>query len=463
MEILQHIYRWVWGIPTLMLILLVGLYLGFKTRFCQLRLLPRSLKFFFSRVSSKQQPQAGTSSFQALCTALAATVGTGNLAGVAGAIALGGPGSVFWMWLCAILGMGLKFAEATLAIRYRAKNTAGEVVGGPMYMIKAALPKTLWPMASVYAFFGVVAALGVGNATQIGTVVAALSDTAAAFGVSVTFGTKLLLGLLLAALIGAILLGGARRIGRGAELLVPFAAGLYMLLCVVVLIARWQKIPSAFGMILEGAFSPQAVTGGMIGSALIALRTGVSRGIFTNEAGMGTASIAHASAAVDHPVQQGMMGIVEVFLDTMVICTLTALVILVSGVPISYGVDLGVQLTVAAFSTVLGSWVSVIITLSLCLFALATVLGWGLYGLRCAQFLFGDRVWRIFSCLQILMVVVGALLRADVIWLIAEIVNGLMAIPNLIVIGVLTPQLIAIYKNYLLGGTYENFHQCQSL
>ena len=463
MDFLQHIYHWVWGVPTLVLILSIGLYLSLRTRFCQLRLLPRALKMFFSRFACSQQTVDGVSSFQALCTALAATVGTGNLAGVAGAIAIGGPGAIFWMWLCGILGMVIKFAEATLAIHFRTKNTAGETVGGPMYMIRQGLPKAFWPLASIYAFLGLVAAFGVGNATQVGTVISSVVDTAASFGFSFPLWGKLLLGLVLAALIGVLLLGGAKRIGRAAEHLVPFGAGLYLLLGLTVLIARWQAIPAAFLAILRGAFCPQAVTGGAIGSMLIAVRTGVSRGVFTNEAGMGTASIAHASATVRHPVEQGLMGIVEVFLDTIVICTVTALVILLSGVPIPYGVDAGVQLTSAAFSNVLGSWVGVVISLSLCLFALATVLGWGLYGLRCAQFLFGPGGEKTFAILQIFTVALSAVCRVDAVWLLAEILNGLMVIPNLIALGALSPRLISIYKSYLHGGTYENFYQCQSL
>lgn len=460
MEFLQRIYQWVWGIPTLILILALGLFLSFATGFCQLRLLPVGLRAFFSclRVEGKDR-----SSFQALCTALAATVGTGNLAGVAGAITLGGPGAIFWMWMCGLLGMVIKFAEATLAIHYRCRNAAGEWIGGPMHMIRFGLSKRCHPFAVAYAAFGLIAAFGVGNATQIGTVISSLSGTAAVFGFELSVGGKLLIGAVLAALIGAMLLGGAKRIGRAAELLVPFAAGLYLLLGLTVLIARWQAIPAAFSSIIYGAFSPRAVTGGAIGSVLTVLRTGVSRGVFTNEAGMGTASIAHASAAVSHPVLQGMMGIVEVFLDTIVICTVTALVILLSGVPIAYGVDAGIALTNAAFSAVLGPWVGVVITIALCLFALATVLGWGLYGLRCAQYLFGDGGQKHFSILQMLAIVLSSVFRADALWLMAEIINGLMAIPNLIALGVLTPQLISIYKSYLHGGTYENFHQCQSL
>ena len=463
MFFLRQIYQWVWGVPTLVLILSVGVYLSLRTGLCQLRLLPKALRQFFSRFSAKREEADGVSSFQALCTALAATVGTGNLAGVAGALTLGGPGAIFWMWLCGLLGMVIKFAEATLAIHFRSRNAAGELVGGPMYMIRQGLPKRFGPLASIYALFGVVAAFGVGNATQVSTVISAVSHIATTFDLVFSLRGKLLLAAALALLLGSMLLGGAKRIGRATEALVPIAAVLYLLLGLTVLIARWQMIPNAFLAIFRGAFSPQAVTGGMVGSALIALRTGISRGVFTNEAGMGTASIAHASAAVTHPVEQGMMGIVEVFLDTIVICTITALVILVSGWPIPYGTDAGIELTNAAFSNVIGSWVSILLTVALCLFAIATVLGWGLYGLRCAQYLFGLGGEKVFALLQVLTIFLSALFRVDAVWLLAEIVNGLMAIPNLIALGALTPRLITIYKSYLHGGTYENFYQCQSL
>lgn len=463
MKILQSVYNAVWGVPTLILILGVGIYLSVRTGFAQLRFFPKAMKLFASRMFGKRGAGESVSSFQALCTALAATVGTGNLAGVAGAIAIGGPGAIFWMWLCGILGMVIKFAEATLAVRYRAENSAGEFVGGPMYLIRLGLPKAFWPLAGMYAFFGVVAAFGVGNATQINTVITGVADTLAIFGYSMPQWGKLMSGIGLAALIGVMLLGGAKRIGAIAERMVPFAAGLYLLLGLAVLALRWNRIGEAFSAIVCGAFSPAAVTGGCIGSAMVALRTGVSRGVFTNEAGMGTASIAHAGAQVHHPVEQGLMGIVEVFLDTIVICTFTALVILVSGVDIPYGVDAGISLTTAAFSAVLGPWVSVVITLSLCLFALATVLGWGLYGIRCAQYLFGDNAWKRFVYLQVVTVILSAILRADTVWLLAEIINGLMAIPNLIALWALTPTLINLYKSYLNGGTYENFHQRQSL
>ena len=463
MPFLQRIYQIVWGVPTMLLILSVGVYITWRTRFAQLRLLPAALKQFFGRMVDKREEDHGVSSFQALCTALAATVGTGNLAGVAGAIAIGGPGAIFWMWICGLIGMILKFAEATLALRYRVKSPTGEWVGGPMYMIRQGLPKWLHPLSGIYAFFGVAAAFGVGNATQINTVIAGVTDTLALFGHTLDLEGKLLLGVLLAAMIGAMLLGGAKRIGQAAELLVPFAAGAYLCLGFVVLLLRFSRIDDAFCAIVQGAFHPDAVTGGLVGSVWCVLRTGVSRGIFTNEAGMGTASIAHASAQVRHPVEQGMMGLVEVFADTIVICTITALVILVSDVPIPYGLDAGIRLTIAAFAAVLGNWVSTVIVLCTCLFALATVLGWGLYGIRCAQYLFGDGVWKRFALLQIVTVLLGAVIRADTVWLLAEIVNGLMAIPNLIALWVLTPECILLYKNFLYGGNYENFHQRQPL
>ena len=464
MAILQRLYRLVWGAPALVLILGAGLLLSLRTGFAQIRLIPRALRHFCARMAG--QEQGGTSSFRALCTALAATVGTGNLAGVAGAIAIGGPGAIFWMWICGILGMMLKFAEATLAVAYRSKNAAGETVGGPMYMICRGMGEKWRFLAWIYCFFGVIAAFGVGNATQINTVISSTEDMLRFLGFRALPWFKLMLGAALAAVIGCMLLGGAQRIGRMAEILVPFVAALYLLLGAMVLILRWEAIPAAFTSIVRGAFQPAAVTGGMVGSAMSALRIGVSRGVFTNEAGMGTAAIAHAAATVKHPVEQGMMGIVEVFLDTIVICTVTALVILCSGVSVPYGVDVGVSLTTEGFATVLGPWVSVVIALSLCLFALATVLGWGLYGIRCAQFLFGQKAWKCFVYLQVATVVLGSVLETGTVWLLAEIINGLMAIPNLIALLALSPQLVKLIKSYkreMIGEEHENIHQCQPL
>ena len=442
--ILETINSFIWGVPTLVLILGLGLYLSVGSGFAQIRLLPASMKAFFA---PPKRAKEGISPMEALCTALAATVGTGNLAGVAGAMAIGGPGAIFWMWVCALFGMVTKMAEATLSVRYR-ERSGGEYLGGPMYMIRNALPKRFHWLASCYAFFGVVAAFGVGNATQINAVITGANRMLLSFGCRPTIWMDLFLGTVLAALIGTLLLGGAKGIGKAAEKLVPVAAVAYLLLGLAVLIARGQAIPSAFAAIIQGALDPKAVTGGFIGSVLITLRTGVARGVFTNEAGMGTAGIAHAGAEVAHPVDQGLLGIMEVFLDTIVICTMTALVILVSGVAIPYGTDPGVELTTAAFSAVCGDWVSVFITAALCCFAIATVLGWGLYGARCAQYLFGENSWAKFVILQAVTVIVGSVLKTGTVWLLAETVNGLMAIPNLIALAMLSPEFFRLLKQY---------------
>ena len=446
-EILEKVYGLVWGVPALVLILGVGVYLSLRTGFAQLRLFPAACRCFLRRMLGRGERLEGVSPFQALCTALAATVGTGNLAGVAGAIAIGGPGAIFWMWICALLGMATKLAEAVLAVRYRVKE-GEEFLGGPMYMIcKGMGPRWAW-LGGMYSFFGIVAAFGVGNATQINAVITGIHDCVQAFGGTPTRQLDLFLGFILAMIVLILLLGGVSRIGRVTERLVPFAAAGYLLMGALVLILRLEAIPDALSAIVRGAFSPQAVTGGLVGSALSTLRIGVSRGVFTNEAGMGTASMAHAAARVDHPVEQGLLGIMEVFLDTIVICTMTALVILCSGVPIPYGTDVGVTLTNHSFSAVLGDWTSIFLAGSLCLFAFATVLGWGLYGARCAQYLFGRDVWRKFAWLQAGMVVVGAVMNTGTVWLLSEIVNGLMAIPNLIALAALSPELCRLLHEY---------------
>ncbi len=444
---LETLNRFVWGVPALVLILGVGLYLSIRTGFVQIRLFPKAVRSFLRQFKDRSEHN-DVSPYQALCTALAATVGTGNLAGVAGAIAIGGPGAIFWMWVCAVLGMVTKFSEAVLAIRYRARNENGEFVGGPMYMIENGLGKKWKWMASVYCFFAVVASFGVGNATQINAVIGGFNSVLISVGGHETQWGNLLMGVVLAILITVLLLGGAKRIGSVAEKLVPFASVGYILLGGIVLIMRAQAIPGAFLSIIQGAFSPKAVTGGVLGSAFTALRVGASRGVFTNEAGMGTASIAHGAAKVKHPVEQGLMGIMEVFLDTIVICTMTTLVILCSGVPIGYGTDTGVQLTAQAFSSVMGDWVSIPIALALCCFAIATVLGWGLYGARSAQYLFGEKAWKWFVYVQAVTVVLGSLLGTGTVWMLSETVNGLMAIPNLITLAMLSPELIRLVRDY---------------
>ncbi len=456
MKLISTLNAAVWGAPALILILGVGLYLSITLGFPQIALFPQALRAFFRKLFPGKKEESN-SSFQALCTALAATVGTGNLVGVAGAICLGGPGAIFWMWVCGLLGMVTKYAEATLAVRYRIRTEDG-CIGGPMYMITQALGEHFRPMAAAYSFFGVIAAFGVGNATQVNAVVAGVHDLMRRFGGRKPPGFDLVLGLFLALLVGAMLFGGAKRIGVAAERLVPVLALSYILLCGGVLIAKADAIPGAFLAIVEGAFSPKAVTGGMLGSAFQALRVGCSRGVFTNEAGMGTASIAHAGADVPHPTDQGLMGIMEVFLDTILICTLTALVILVSGVPIPYGVDAAGDLTNAAFAVVYGDAASVFLAGALICFAIATVLGWGLYGGRCAEFLFGAKAWRFFALVQTVTVVLGAVMDTELVWQLAELFNGLMAIPNLILLAALSPELRRLTLERKRGTDYADFH-----
>lgn len=425
------VHSFVWGVPVLVLIIGVGLYLSVLTDFVQFRRFGESIRLFLSHLHSAEKSD-GVSPLQALCSALAATVGTGNIVGVAGAICLGGPGAVFWMWLCGLIGMATKYAEVTLAVSYRVRQN-GNYVGGPMYMISDGL-KLPW-LGKLYAALGILACFGVGNWAQVNAVVTGIS--------SLTDGTVnlWLLGLGLALLTGVTLVGGIRRIGRVAEGLVPGASLVYLLLCVSVLIIRIDQLPNAFHRIFVGAFSPRAATGGMLGSLLVTLRTGCSRGVFSNEAGMGTASMAHSSVDTDHPSEQGMMGIIEVFLDTMVICTMTALAILSSGVGIPYGTDVGLALAEAGFSDVLGDWSCMVLTGCMCCFAFATVLGWSLYGAACAGFLFGEGAVKQFYFLQAIMVTVGAVMNTQTVWQVCEILNGAMAIPNLIALILLGPSL----------------------
>ena len=444
--LLDRINGFVWGAPTLVLILGVGLLLSVLTRWAQLRLLPLALVQFKTKLTQKPETD-GISPFQALCTALAATVGTGNLVGVAGAIAIGGPGSIFWMWICAFLGMITKYAEAVLAVRYRV-HCSGEYVAGPMYVIREGIGKRWHFLAYIYCFFGVIAALGVGNAVQINAVISGINGVICSFGGSETRQVNLLLACFLAALVGMMTLGGAKRIGETAEILMPVISICYICLCIGVMIVRLDAVAEALRSIIWGAFCPEAVTGGAVGSGFIALRTGVSRGVFTNEAGMGTAGIAHGTAAVSHPAEQGLMGIVEVFLDTLVICTLTALVILCSGIPIRYGSDGAGDLTSQAFSAVYGDWVKIFLAAAMCCFAFGTVLGWGLYGARCAQFLFGDGSWKWFAAAQTGVVFLGAMLESGTVWARAETVNGLMEIPSLLALVILRREVAELTADY---------------
>ena len=392
--------NFIWGVPAMICIFGVGLYLSLRTRFLQIRKFPYAIRTTIGRMFRKKDASDGAiTPFQAVCTALAATVGTGNIAGVAGAIAIGGPGAVFWMWISALLGMCTKFAEVTLAVFYREKNANGELVGGPMYYIKNGLGKKWHFLAYLFAAFGVLTVFGTGNATQVNTITTAINSALMNYHVisekSVSL-SNLIQGIIIAALVALILLGGVKRIAQVTEKLVPFMALFYIILALGVILLNINTIPSVFVSIFKGAFRPSAVTGGIVGSMIMSVKKGVSRGIFSNEAGLGTGSIAHACADTRKPVKQGMFGIFEVFTDTIVICTLTALVILCSGTSITYGQAAGAELTISGFTATYGNWVSLFTALAMCCFAFSTILGWGLYGARCIEFLFSEKITKYF-------------------------------------------------------------------
>ena len=433
LEFLNYLNGAIWGVPGVVLIALTGIYLTVRTGFSQFRMLPEALRAFL-RQFKKDDNGAGVSGYEALCTALAATVGTGNLAGVAGAICLGGPGVILWLWIFGILGMIIKFAEATLSVKYRIEDGNGGYYGGPMYMIRDGMGHRWHWLGCLYCFFGVVASFGVGNATQVNAVLDCLSVNAESFGYVLSDQYRILIGLSLGVILVWTLKGGMKTIGKVTKTLVPVAAVGYILLCVIVLVIKLDALPEVFFNIIKGAFAPRAITGGVVGSLFVVVRIGAARGVFTNEAGMGTAAIAHASANVKNPKDQGLMGIVEVFVDTIVICTLTGLVILCSGVEIPYGKDMGSALTNRAFAVVLGEWSTFLISVFLILFAVATVIGWSYYGVRCAQYLFGDDRGEGLLWLQGGAALIGAIMGTGTVWVMADILNGLMMIPNLFVI-----------------------------
>ena len=447
--------NFIWGVPAMICIIGVGLVLSFRTRFLQIRKFPYAMKVTFGRMFKKREASDGAMTpFQAVCTALAATVGTGNIAGVAGAIAIGGPGAVFWMWISAILGMCTKFSEVTLAVHFREKNVHGDLVGGPMYYIKNGLKKHWHWLAYLFSAFGVLTVFGTGNATQVNTITTAINTALTNYHViskDAVPTVNLVVGIILAILIALILLGGIRRIGRVTEKLVPFMALIYIVLAVGVIILNIGHVPAVFASIVEGAFHPAAVTGGAVGSYFMSMKKGVSRGIFSNEAGLGTGSIAHACADTRKPVKQGFFGIFEVFVDTIVICTLTALVILCSQVPVSYGQAAGAELTISGFTATYGNWVSIFTAVAMCCFAFSTIIGWGLYGTRCIEFLFGSRVNKPFMLVYALVAIVGATMDLGLMWSIAETFNGLMAIPNLIAVFLLSGVVVKLVKEYFAG------------
>ena len=449
----QAVNSFIWGIPAMVCIIGVGLLLSVRTGFLQLRKFPYAIKTTIGRIFRKKDASDGAMTpFQAVCTALAATVGTGNIAGVAGAIAIGGPGAVFWMWCSALLGMCTKFSEVTLAVHFRERNKNGELVGGPMYYIKNGLGSRWQFLAVLYSLFGVLTVFGTGNATQVNTIVTAIDSALLAYGSSLNSilpTVNLVVGVMVAMMVAMVLLGGVKRIGSVTEKLVPFMALFYVVLALGVVVINYRRFPAVLASIVGGAFDPQAFTGGAIGSIFLSMQKGVSRGIFSNEAGLGTGSIAHACADTRKPVKQGMFGIFEVFADTIVICTLTAMVILCSGVPVGYGSAAGAELTISGFTATYGGWSSIFTAVALCCFAFSTIIGWGLYGSRCIEFLFHtDKVVGPFLVVYSFVSILGATVDLGLLWSIADTFNGLMSIPNLIALLLLSGTVVKLTKEF---------------
>ena len=449
----QVVNDFIWGVPAMVCIIGVGILLSVRTNFIQIRKFPYAIKTTIGRMFKKKEAGDGAMTpFQAVCTALAGTVGTGNIAGVAGAIAIGGPGAVFWMWCSAVLGMCTKFAEVTLAVHFRQRNQEGDWVGGPMYYIQNGLGKHWQFLAVLYSLFGALTVFGTGNATQVNTIVTAIDSAVIQFvHLSDTFisNMNLIIGILVAMLVAMVLLGGVKRIGSVSEKLVPFMAVFYVVLSIGVVVLNYRHLPYVFTSIFEGAFRPEAFTGGVIGSLFVSMKKGVSRGIFSNEAGLGTGSIAHACADTHKPVKQGMFGIFEVFADTIVICTLTAMVILCSGTPVAYGQAAGAELTIAGFTSTYGGGASLFTAVALCCFAFTTIIGWGLYGSRFAAFLFKtDRIIKPFFVVYSFVAILGATLDLGLLWGIADTFNGLMSIPNLIALLLLSGTVADLTKQY---------------
>ena len=444
--------NFIWGVPAMICIIGVGLLLSVRTKFLQIRKFPYAMKQTIGKIFDKKDASDGAMTpFQAVCTALAGTVGTGNIAGVAGAIAIGGPGAVFWMWISALLGMCTKFSEVTLAVHFREKNAVGDWVGGPMYYIKNGLKKHWHWLAFLFALFGVLTVFGTGNATQVNTITTAIDSALLSFNIIPESSTKvvnLVIGIIVAILVAMILLGGVKRIGRVTERLIPFMALLYIVLAFGVIILNIDRVPGVFHSIIDGAFHPASVTGGIVGSFFLSMKKGVARGIFSNEAGLGTGSIAHACADTGEPVKQGMFGIFEVFTDTILICTLTAMVILCSGIPVGYGADAGAELTISGFTATYGNWVSIFTAIALCCFAFSTIIGWGLYGSRCMEYLSSEKWVKPFMVVYALVAIVGATMDLGMLWSIAETFNGLMAIPNLIALFLLSGTVVKLVKDY---------------
>ena len=452
----NSINSFVWGIPMMVLILGVGVYLTVRCGFPQFRHFIYIMKNTLGKAFEKTEKKEGSvSPFKAMCTALAASIGTGNIAGVSGAIAIGGPGAIFWMWVSALLGMCTKFSEVVLAIKFREKNKEGDWVGGPMYYITNGLGKNWKWLGTLFACLGALAAFGIGNMTQINTIAGTINTAIAGF-IPTSDTTKTIIAwfvaIICAIICAFILLGGIQRLADVCSFLVPIMAVIYIAASLVVIVVNIGGIPDVLSAIVIGAFNPEAVAGGLAGVGIkTALTKGVGRGIFSNEAGLGSAPIAHAAADVNHPVEQGICGVFEVFMDTIVVCTMTALVVLLGvGVQnIEYGTDIGANLTIMGFESVFGTgFPAVAVAICLSLFALSTVLAWALYGTRCVEYLLGYKASKVYQVIFCLFACIAGAVKLDLAWAIADTLNGLMAIPNLVGLALLSPIVIKLTKEY---------------
>ena len=436
LELLKALDAFVWGPPLLILLVGTGIYLTIRLGLLQVARLPKAFQLIFT----KDKGHGDVSSFAALCTALAATVGTGNIIGVATAIKVGGPGALFWMWMAAFFGMATKYAEGLLAIKYRTKDANGAVAGGPMHYILLGMGEKWRPLAIFFALAGVlVALLGIGTFTQVNSITESIQNTAQI--------DPAITALILSIFVGIAVFGGLKSISKVSTAVVPFMAIVYILGTLTVILFNIEKIPATLALIFTSAFSPAAAVGGFAGASIrMAIQNGVARGVFSNESGLGSAPIAAAAAKTNEPVEQGLISMTGTFIDTLIICTLTGLTILVTGV---WSGELnGVALTQSAFSTVFSHFGSGLLTIFLVLFAFTTILGWNYYGERCFEFLFGVRFIWLYRVVFVLMVLLGGFIELDMVWIIADIVNALMALPNLIALLVLSPVVIAETKKY---------------
>ncbi len=436
----------VWGPYMLVLLVGTGLFLTVRLGFMTFRYLPYALKLVFTRHQDKDA-EGDISHFQSLMTALAATIGTGNIAGVATAVTLGGPGAVFWMWVTALVGMATKYAEAILAVKYRIVDDRGEMAGGPMYFLERGL-NMKW-LGILFAFFGAFAAFGIGNMVQSNSVADAIQST---FNI-----TPIISGIVLAVLTALVVIGGIKSIGRVTSILVPFMAVLYIIGGLVIIFLNIGQLPSAFAYIIEAAFAGhEPVAGGFLGATVAqAIRFGVARGVFSNEAGLGSAPIAAAAAKTDHPARQALVSMTGTFLDTIIVCSITGLVLAITGmwqeaVP---GSLTGAALTSAAFGKGLGTAGEWVVALGIMLFAYSTILGWAYYGEKCAEYLFGTKIIMPYRFAWVIVVAVGAVMKLSFVWDLADTMNGLMAIPNLIGLLLLSGVVVKETKDFF-EGTY---------